>query len=212
MAAFDTLLAPTVEQQHPEHWLRAAISATIPVLGFRGPEAFGDLLTRCEARAVELDDPYGQAIARWLMNMTLATDRELIAQARASTISPTPSPWPRSGWRWTPPSTNPTPPAQAMRDADVAARAYRSAYIRDIARATHGEQELVFGDLGVVVETGHQLIDAPHATDTDSTATGSWRTGGLLRRDRGAVDRALAAAQRFVARQVPGARTTPRRR
>ena len=82
MAAFDTLLAPTVEQQHPEHWLRAAISATIPVLGFRGPEAFGDLLTRCEARAVELDDPYGQAIARWLMNMTLATDRELIAQAR----------------------------------------------------------------------------------------------------------------------------------
>ena len=202
MPAFDTLLAPAVEQQHPEHWLRAAISAAIPVLGFRGPEAFGDLLTRCEARAVDLDDAYGQAIARWLMNMTLATDRELIAQARRHD-QPYALALATIRLAMDAALDEPDTAHEAMRDADAAAALYPSAYIRDFARAAHGEQELIFGDLGVVIEAGHQLI----ASRTRPIQQyGYWFLvhGGLLGRDSRAVDEALTAAQRFAARQVPG--------
>ncbi len=82
MPAFDTLLTPAVEQQHPQLWLRAAMSAAIPVLGFRGPQAFAELLSRCETRAVELDDELCQALSRWLLGMSPSTDRELLRQAR----------------------------------------------------------------------------------------------------------------------------------
>ena len=82
MDAFDTLLAPNVEQQHPRLWLQAAVPAAIPVLGFRGREAFANLVLRCEARAVELDDALFQALSRWLLNMSIDTDRELLRLAR----------------------------------------------------------------------------------------------------------------------------------
>ena len=82
MPAFDKLLTPAVEQQHPRLWLGAAMAAAIPVRGFRGPEAFIDLVMRCESRAVGLDDPYFHAMSRWLLGMSLDTDRELLRQAR----------------------------------------------------------------------------------------------------------------------------------
>jgi predicted ATPase/DNA-binding CsgD family transcriptional regulator len=202
MPAFDTLLAPGVEQQHPEHWLRAAISAAIPVLGFRGPEAFGELLTRCDTRAVELDDPYGQAVSRWLLNMTLATDRELIVQARQHR-QPYALALATIRLAIDAALDEPDTAHEAMRDARTVASAYGSAYIRQFAQAAHGEQELVFGDLAVVVEVGHQLVSAP----TRPIQGFGYRfviEGGLLGRDRDALNVALAAAQRAVARQVPG--------
>jgi hypothetical protein len=137
MPAFDTLLAPAVEEQHPEHWLRAAISAAIPLLGFRGPEAFADLLTRCEARAVDLVDAYGQAISRWLMHMTHATDRELIAQARQHD-QPYALALATIRLAIDAALDEPATAHEAMRDADAAAAAYRSAYARDFAVAARG--------------------------------------------------------------------------
>ena len=81
MAACDELLAPDVEQRYPELWLRAALSASIPVSGFRGPQAFVELVTRCASRAVELNDDYRLAVSRWLLGMSVDTDRELVRQA-----------------------------------------------------------------------------------------------------------------------------------
>ena len=67
MAVCDELLAPEVEHQYPELWLRAALSASIPVSSFRGPQAFVELVTRCESRAVEMNDDYRLAVSRWLL-------------------------------------------------------------------------------------------------------------------------------------------------
>jgi predicted ATPase/class 3 adenylate cyclase/DNA-binding CsgD family transcriptional regulator len=204
MPTIDTLLDTDVEQQHPEHWLRAAVSAAIPVLSFRGPGVFAELLTRCQTRAVELDDHFRHALSRWLMNMSLATDRELIVQAR---LHHEPYALALATVRLAIDTAMDEPDSarDAMRDAHAVADAYGSAYIRDFARAACGEQELVFGDLAVAVDIGHQLI----ATRTRPIQDYGYRmlvTGGLLRRDRDAVNAALVAAQRFAARKVPGSK------
>ena len=70
---------------------------------------------------------------------------------------------------------------EALRDAQVAST-YPSRYIRDYATAAHGRQEVVFGDLALVVEAGRELVTSATRPIQDY---GEWllAVGGLLRRD-----------------------------
>ena len=202
LPAFDSLLTPAVEQQHPQRWLRAALSASIPVFGFRGPQAFVELLARCEARALDLDDDYGLALARWLLGMSVATDRELIRVGREHGQ---PYAVALATVRLAIDAALDEPDAApgALRDADAAASSYRSRYLREYARSAHGEQALVFGRLAEVIEVGYQIV---LSATRPIQAHGFWMllTGGLLSRDEAAVSAACDAARRDAARQVPG--------
>ena len=202
LPAFDSLLTPAVEQQHPQRWLRAALSASIPVFGFRGPQAFVELLARCEARALDLEDDYGLALARWLLGMSVATDRELIRVGREHGQ---PYAVALATVRLAIDAALDEPDAApgALRDADAAASSYRSRYIREYARSAHGEQALVFGRLAEVIDVGYQIV---HSATRPIQAHGFWMllTGGLLSRDEAAVTAACDAARRDAARQVPG--------
>ena len=203
MPAFDTLLTSAVEQQHPQLWLRAAIAAAIPVAGFRGPQAFAELVSRCETRAVELDDELYQALSRWLLGMTVSTDRELL---RLSREHDRPFAVALAAIRLAVDTSldEPDSAREAMLAADAAAASYRSRYIHEYARAAHGWQELVFGDLAAVIAAGYELIDsATRAIQAHGYSL--LLTAGLLSRDRAAVDAAIDAARRAVARHVPGA-------
>ncbi len=83
MPAIDILLAPDVEQRYPEAWARAAVSAAIPVLSYQGPQAFAELLTRCEAVALAIGDSYRVAITRWLLQPgSIEAGRELQTEAQ----------------------------------------------------------------------------------------------------------------------------------
>ena len=160
-----------------------------------------DLLTRCEERAVDLDDPYGQAIARWLKNMTLDTDRELIAQARGTT-SPTPSPWPQSGWPWTPPSTNPTRPTRQCvtpTPPPPSTTAPTSATSPRPPMANRDSSSVTSPSSSKPVTSS----SPPGPARSSSSATGSSCTADCSAATA-AVDDAFTAAQRFSARQVPG--------
>jgi predicted ATPase/class 3 adenylate cyclase/DNA-binding CsgD family transcriptional regulator len=201
MPAFDTLLAPTVEQQHPQRWLYAAAAAAVPVFGFRGPRAFGDLVQRCEARAVELDDPFRQAISRWLMGMNMTTDRELVRQARAQD-QPYVLALATIRLALDAALDEPETAPAAMREADAVAASYPSRYIRDYAAAAHGHQQLVFGDIGEVIAIGYDLVVAPTRA-MQSHGFSLLLHGGLLARDDDAVNAACDAAHRSVARQMP---------
>jgi DNA-binding CsgD family transcriptional regulator len=202
MPAFDTLLAPAVEQQHPRLWLRAAASAAVPVLGFRGSQAFVELLTRCEARAEDLGDGYGLALSRWLLRMSIVTDRELLRVARERN-QPYAVALATVRLAIDTALDEPATARDAMRDADAVAASYNSRYIRDFARAARGFQELMFGELADVIAAGHQLVAG---TSRPIQQFGYWLllNGGLLCRDAAAVDAALDAARRAGARQVPG--------
>ena len=204
MPAFDTLLAPAVEQQHPQLWLRAAVSAAIPVLGFRGRQAFDELLSRCETRAVELDDDYRQAVSRWLLGMSVVHRPGAAAAGARARPAVRRRLGRRSGWPSMPPSTNPRAHARRCSRPMLSRRSYHSRYIPDYARAAHGMQELVFGDLAAVIAAGYELVDSA----TRPMQEHGYRLlliGGLLSRDEAAVAAAMEAARRAVARQVPGA-------
>ena len=203
MPAFDALLTRAVEQEHPQLWLRAAMSAAIPVAGFRGRQAFDELLSRCEARAAELDDDYGRAVSRWLRGMSVSSSKELLQQARQHD-QPFVVALAAVRLALDAPLDDPESAREAMLEADAVAASYPSQYIADYARAAHGMQELVFGDLAVVVAAGDELVDSA----TRPMQLHGHRlllVGGLLRRDEAALAAAMEAGRRAVARQVPDA-------
>ena len=201
MPAFDTLLVPDVEQQHPRLWLGAATAAAIPVLGFRGGDAFTDLLQRCEFRAAEMDDSYFQAVSGWLLSMTIETDRALLRSAREADE---PYLVALAAIRLAIDATldDPETARDALRDAEIEAAAYPSRYIRDYCRAAIGEQNTVFGDLATTVGIGYELAASPART-MQAWGFRFLATAGLLSRDEASVDAAVAAAEHAVARHVP---------
>ena len=136
MPAFDALLTPDVEQQHPRLWLAAALAAAIPVAGFRGPQAFVALVQRCESRAVELDDSYYPAVARWLLSMSVETSRELLRAAR-DVDQPYLVALASIRLAIDAPLDDPAAAREALRDAEIVAAAYPSRYIADYCRCRH---------------------------------------------------------------------------
>ena len=107
------------------------------------------------------------------------------------------------------PLDEPESAREAMLEADAVAASYHSRYIADYARAAHGMQELVFGDLAAVIAAGYELVDSA----TRPMQEHGYRLlliGGLLSRDQAAVAAAMEAARRAVARQVPGCRSARR--
>ncbi len=202
MAAMDTLLAPEAEERYPEAWLRAAIAAAIPVVSFRGPEAFSDLLRRCEVTALAIGDDLRLALTRWLMHMTIATDLEVKAQAERARE---PYAFALATVRFAIDSVldQPDVARQALREAQTVAASYNSRYINEYATAAQGRQELVFGDLSLAIEEGYRLVRSATRTMQEH---GYWllTLGGLLGRDKQAVGAALDAAEYAAARQVPG--------
>jgi DNA-binding CsgD family transcriptional regulator len=90
---------------------------------------------------------------------------------------------------------------EALREAEDTAASYGSQYVRSAAAATAGAQHLVFGDLSLAVRTGFDLIASP-----------SWPmrrhgirlllAGGLLMRDRDALEAARDTAHHAVARRI----------
>jgi len=202
MPAFDALLTPTVEEQHPRLWLGAAMAISIPVFGFRGRQAFADLVTRCESRAEALDDSFFQAVSRWLLGMSVVTDRELLHQARDAS-QPYIVAMATIRLAIDTPLDEPVEARQAMRDAEAAAAAYPSRYVRDYCCAARGAQELVFGDIASVIAAGRELVDSA----TRAMQVWGWKfltMGGLLSGDKTTVAGAVDAAERAVARHVPG--------
>ena len=216
MPAFDTLLTPAVEQQHPELWLRAAVSAAIPVLGFRGRQAFDELLSRCEARAVELDDDYAKRCRGGCWGCRSSTEPGAAAAGAPSTTSRSSSPWPRSGWPSMPLSTNPRAHARRCSRLTLSPASYHSRYIPDYARAAHGMQELVFGDLAVVIAAGYELVDSRHPTDAGTRSPAAphrraapSRPGRCRRGDGGGPTRRRPAGPRIrSARRQPRSTST----
>ena len=202
MEAIDTLLAPEVEEQYPAAWLRAAVSAAIPVMSFRGPQAFVELLVRCEAIALAVGDEYRLAITRWLVHMSMTTGLELKEQAERRRE---PYAFALATVRLAVDTAldEPHSARQALQDADTVASSYQSRYITDFAVFARGRQELVFGDLATVVDAGYRLVDG---VTRPIQEFGYWLllVGGLYRRDEQALSAALAAAEHAVARQVPG--------
>jgi predicted ATPase/class 3 adenylate cyclase/DNA-binding CsgD family transcriptional regulator len=202
LAAIDTLLAPEVEEQYPAAWLRGAVSASVPMMSFRGPQAFVELLARCETTALSVGDEYRLAITRWLMDMSIASGLELKQQAERHRE---PYAFALATVRYAIDAVLDQPQAarQALHDADAVAASYRSRYIVDFATTAHGAQELVFGDVAVVVDAGHRLVGAPTRPMQEN---GYWLLveGGLLQRDEDAIRTALDAAKHAAVRKVPG--------
>ena len=157
MAACDELLAPEVESRYPALWLRAALSASIPISGFRGPEAFVALATRCESRAVEMNDDYRLAVSRWLLGMSVETSRALVREAEQQHE---PYVLALATVRLALDSAldEPSSARDALQAADAIASSYNSQYVRDYALAARGAQAIVFGDLSV----GARRRPAPH--------------------------------------------------
>jgi predicted ATPase/class 3 adenylate cyclase len=203
MSACDQLLSPEVENRFPTLWLRAATSAAIPILSFRGPHAFTELLARCESRAIELNDHYQLALSRWLRGMSLNTTRELARQADQH-HQPYALALATVRLAIDTPLDEPSSALDALHRADDMATSYDSQYIRHYAQVAHAHHGLVFGDLSVALAVGQQLLTTTTRPMQDN---GFWYVAlaGLLLRDDNAVNVALDAAQRGLARQVPGA-------
>ena len=203
MAACDELLAPDVEQRYPELWLRAALSASVPVSSFRGPQAFVELVTRCASHAAELNDDYRLAVSRWLLGMSVDTDRELVRQAEQQR-EPYVLALATVRLAMDAALAEPASAREALQAADAIASSYDSQYIRDYALAARGAQAIVFGDLSVVLDAGRRLVDSPTRAMQVHGISALTRAG-LLCRDDAAVDAARDVAKRAAARHAPGA-------
>ena len=203
MAACDELLAPDVERRYPALWLRAALSATIPISSYRGPEAFVALVTRCASRAVEMNDDYRLAVCRWLLGMSVDTDRVLV---RAAELEHEPYVLAVATVRLALDSAldEPSSARDALHAAGAIASSYNSQYVRDYALAARGAQAIVFGELSVGLDAGRRLIDSPTRA-MQAHGISHLARAGLLCRDETAVAAAVDAGKRAAARQVPGA-------
>ena len=195
------------------HWLRAALSAAIPVLGFDGPASVRRAAHPLRvASGRPATTRTARRIARWLLGMSIATDRELVRLSARARPALCRSRWPRSGWPSTPRSTNPTRPATRCMTPTPPLPPTAAAYIRDFARAAHGFQELIFGHLDDVIDAGQAAHHRHRPDRSSSTASGCSSSADCSAATPRPSTRRLDAAQRAVARQVPGFRSARRDR
>ena len=111
------------------------------------------LVTRCASRAAELNDDYRLAVSRWLLGMSVDTDRELVRQAEQQR-EPYVLALTTVRLALDAALAEPATAREALQAADAIAASYDSQYIRDYALAARGEQAIVFGDLSVVLDAG----------------------------------------------------------
>ena len=110
--------------------------------------------------AAELNDDYRLAVSRWLLGMSVDTDRELVRQAEQQR-EPYVLALATVRLALDAALAEPATAREALQAADAIAASYDSQYIRDYALAARGEQAIVFGDLSVVLDAGRRIVDSP---------------------------------------------------
>ena len=202
MAACDGCSRPTSSSGTRNCGCGPRISASVPVSGFRGPQAFVELVTRCASHAAELNDDYRLAVSRWLLGMSVDTDRELVRQAEQQR-EPYVLALATVRLALDAALAEPATAREALQAADAIAASYDSQYIRDYTLAARSAQAIVFGDLSVVLDAGRRLVDSPTramqvhgisaltapaccvVTTRRSTRRGTWRNGHAARQRAG---------------------------
>ncbi len=206
MPTMQRLLDPNIEVDHPERWLRAAVSSCVPMGQFLGNQVFVDLTERAEILATELGDDYRLAVVRWARDMGLDTSDEMLAAAAGSDDPSVAYVTAIGTIRLAIDAAllAPTDAGDALVDAVRVADAYPSQYVQDYAVAARGIHGLLFGNLPETLRLGQQLRDA-RTPAMRSWAEACLLVGGILAGEADAISSFAAAALRDGERGIPEA-------